>query len=99
MRTAGARIEVTDVSVDFPLLRSEERSFKRLLSAPFKASRFGADSRDRIVLHALKNINLMLGHGDRVAVIGANGAGKSTLLRVLAGIYAPTSGTLLIDGT
>ncbi|MFX5562516.1 ATP-binding cassette domain-containing protein, partial [Acinetobacter baumannii] len=31
--------------------------------------------------------------GDRVGLIGRNGAGKSTLLRLLAGIYAPTSGS------
>jgi ABC-type polysaccharide/polyol phosphate transport system ATPase subunit len=99
MKRTVARVEVKDVSVDFPLLRSEERSFKRLLSSPFKTSRFGADDHDRIVLHALKNINLTLGHGDRVALIGANGAGKSTLLRVLAGIYPPASGTIVIDGT
>lgn len=93
-----ARIELNNVHVDFPLLQSEHRSFKRLLSAPFKQSRFGSDSRNRPVLHALKNINLTLQHGDRVGIIGANGAGKSTLLRVLAGIYPPVIGTAVIEG-
>lgn len=93
-----ARIELKDVYVDFPLLQSEQRSFKRLLSSPLKASRFGSDSRNRPVLHALKHVNLTLAHGNRVAVIGANGAGKSTLLRVLAGIYPPVFGTITIEG-
>jgi ATP-binding cassette, subfamily C, bacterial LapB len=36
--------------------------------------------------------------GQRVAVLGTNGSGKSTLLRVLAGLYEPTAGRVLIDG-
>lgn len=36
--------------------------------------------------------------GQAVAVLGANGSGKSTLLKILAGLYAPVSGKVLIDG-
>lgn len=36
--------------------------------------------------------------GQHVAVLGTNGAGKSTLLRLLAGLYEPTKGRVLIDG-
>ncbi|HWQ99118.1 MAG TPA: ABC transporter ATP-binding protein [Clostridia bacterium] len=49
-------------------------------------------------VHALKNIHLELNDGDRLGVIGHNGAGKSTLLKTIAGIYAPTSGTVLLEG-
>ncbi|KIN71577.1 ATP-binding cassette domain-containing protein [Sulfitobacter guttiformis] len=37
--------------------------------------------------------------GQRIAILGANGSGKSSLLKVLSGLYAPTTGRVLIDGT
>lgn len=47
---------------------------------------------------ALTDINLSIGAGERFAVMGPSGAGKSTLLRVLAGLDAPQSGTVVVDG-
>ncbi|MGR3503223.1 type I secretion system permease/ATPase [Pseudaestuariivita sp.] len=37
--------------------------------------------------------------GQKVAVLGANGSGKSTLLKMLSGLYAPSSGRIMLDGT
>jgi len=45
----------------------------------------------------LDNINLTIGDGF-TALTGPNGGGKSTLAKVIAGIYMPTSGTILLDG-
>jgi ATP-binding cassette subfamily C protein LapB len=42
---------------------------------------------------------LMIPAGQHVAVLGANGSGKSSLLKLLSGLYAPTEGRVLIDGT
>jgi len=56
--------------------------------------RFGKGAR---ALHALRDINLHIAAGERVALIGANGCGKSTLLRVLHGLLLPSSGQLQRD--
>ncbi|WP_321777733.1 ABC transporter ATP-binding protein [Sulfurimonas sp.] len=46
----------------------------------------------------LKNLNLTINKGEKVAFIGASGSGKSTLVDVLIGIYKPRLGEVLIDG-
>ena len=47
---------------------------------------------------ALRDINLNILHGERVAIVGPNGCGKTTLLSLVPRLLAPDSGTLLIDG-
>lgn len=47
---------------------------------------------------ALRGVNLDLRTGDFVTVIGGNGAGKSTLLNVVAGVFPPDGGTIVLDG-
>lgn len=42
---------------------------------------------------------LNIDSGKRIALLGANGSGKSTLLRLMAGLYQPTEGEVLVDGT
>jgi len=48
---------------------------------------------------ALEDVDLVLPAGSVVAVVGENGAGKTTLVKLLAKLYAPSSGRILIDGT
>lgn len=50
------------------------------------------------VVKALDGISFTLNEGDRLGIIGHNGAGKSTLLKVLARIYKPTAGEVVIKG-
>ncbi len=46
----------------------------------------------------LDQINLTVGVGETLAIIGPSGAGKTSLLKILCGIYPPTTGRVLVDG-
>ena len=48
--------------------------------------------------YALKNLNLKLNAGERLAVVGLNGAGKSTFIKLLLRLYEPTEGQILLNG-
>ncbi len=47
---------------------------------------------------ALQHINLQIGEGETIAIIGHNGSGKSTLVKLLAAILHPTQGSIHVDG-
>jgi len=47
---------------------------------------------------ALKNLNIKLNAGERLAVVGLNGAGKSTFIKLLLRLYEPTEGQILLNG-
>lgn len=89
-----ARILLEDVNLKFHV-----RKFKRLfLKELIIRGLLRRETDPTFELHALKDINLDFREGDRVGIIGHNGAGKSTLLKVIAGIYAPTTGKVSVCG-
>ncbi|WP_082043994.1 dipeptide ABC transporter ATP-binding protein [Mobilicoccus massiliensis] len=49
-------------------------------------------------IEALRGVDLTVRQGERVGIVGESGSGKSTLLRIIAGLDAPTSGSVTIDG-
>lgn len=51
------------------------------------------------VLHILRDLQLQIQAGERVAIVGSSGSGKSTLLGILAGLDVPSSGVVSVQGT
>ncbi len=50
-------------------------------------------------LDILRDLNLQVSSGERIAIIGSSGSGKSTLLALLAGLDSPSAGKVRISGT
>ena len=47
---------------------------------------------------AVQGVDLTLGHGEALAIVGDNGAGKSTLIKVLTGVHEPDEGEIVLEG-
>ena len=93
-----ALISLKNVSINFPIYGAGSVSLKKTLAASVTGGRFGKET-GIAVIQALNDINLDLKSGDRLGLIGHNGSGKSTLLRMLAGVYEPSTGEYLRQGS
>ena len=52
----------------------------------------------RLTHPALRGVDLTIGQGEMVSVVGPSGSGKSTILNMVTGIDRPTAGTVMVDG-
>ena len=52
-----------------------------------------------IEFNALNGVDLKVRRGEQVGIVGRNGAGKTTLLKFLTGNFAPSTGTVMVNGT
>ncbi|GIP08705.1 teichoic acid ABC transporter ATP-binding protein [Paenibacillus macerans] len=87
-------VEVKDVTMCFNLEREKVNSFKEYLIRMLKK---GIPEYDEF--YALKSVSFNIQKGDSFAIIGGNGSGKSTILKIISGIYKPTSGTVVVNGS
>jgi ABC-type polysaccharide/polyol phosphate transport system ATPase subunit len=94
-----AAMVLENVGVDFPIYGTQ----RNLRTALFQRATGGLIQREgknheRVIVKALVDVSMKLQEGDRLALIGHNGSGKSTLLKVMAGIYEPIAGQVLVEG-
>jgi subfamily B ATP-binding cassette protein MsbA len=86
-------------------LIDSDKQFRRRGGLPFGTIHQGIELRHVGLRYApeldpaLTGINLTLPKGQTVALVGSSGAGKSSIADLLAGLYNPTEGQILVDGT
>ena len=111
MKYAGCDISVNDTIADIENLTLSEEDRRKLtdffsadVSSPEKTLgeeviklenvSFGYEAGKDVV----KNLNVTVKKGERVAVVGKNGAGKSTMAKLITGIHRPGKGSIYING-
>ena len=75
----------------FRIPHEQRTYFKEYFQHPLRRTKYERND-------ALKDVAFSVESGEFFGVIGPNGSGKSTLLRILAGIYAPDSGIVRVNG-
>jgi ABC-type polysaccharide/polyol phosphate transport system ATPase subunit len=93
-----ANIKLEKVSLVYPIYGINARSFKSQLISMAVGGKLSQENR-MVEVEALKEITLSIESGDRVGLIGHNGAGKTSFLKVLAEIYQPTMGKIIVEGS
>ena len=88
--TEDISISLDEVVLDFPTSKSAPALLKEIFTRRV--------SKKTNFYRAVDEVSLDIKRGEVIGVIGPNGAGKSTLLRMIAGIYAPDSGSIKVNG-
>jgi len=91
----SSSIKIQNASVRFKVYENKNLSLKDFFSKHSSRPESGKDP----YFDALNDVDLEIGAGERVGIIGRNGAGKSTLLKLVCGIYPPSCGHVSVSGS
>jgi lipopolysaccharide transport system ATP-binding protein len=93
MRLSTPSIEFEDVVQRFRIIHERSDTLREVFA---KITRRQTSYHDFL---ALKNVSFTVDRGEMLGIIGRNGSGKSTILKIIAGVYAPTSGRVRVAGS
>ena len=86
-------IKVEHLTMEFKVSKDKIDTLKEYVIRTIKQNKKRKEK-----VRVLEDITFNVYKGDRIGILGFNGAGKSTLLKILAGIYEPTHGKIIING-
>jgi ABC-2 type transport system ATP-binding protein len=78
-------ISINNLTMNYPV----QKRYREYLLKPFSR---------RKIITALKDVNLQIKNGERVAFLGPNGAGKTTLFKLIGGLLLPSRGEIIVNG-
>lgn len=84
-------VAVKNVHKEFILPQSKNSTFKQTVVNIAKKN-------NKVTQKVLDGVSFEINKGDFFGIVGRNGSGKSTLLKLIAGVYAPTSGEIQLNG-
>jgi ABC-type polysaccharide/polyol phosphate transport system ATPase subunit len=87
-------VEIRDLGIRYNLRLTRRNTLKQSLVKMIRRS----EEVKQTHFWAIRHLDLDIEHGDNLGVLGPNGAGKTTLLRALAGVLAPSEGTVEMFG-
>lgn len=90
-RTPEVAVKIHDIHKEFILPQSKNTSFKQVAVNIVKKN-------NKVTQKVLDGVSFEVNKGDFFGIVGRNGSGKSTLLKLIAGVYAPTEGSVTLNG-
>ena len=94
-----SKIILKKVTLDYPILGVDDLSFKKTFMTKTVGGIINSDLKKRVFVRAIDNISLNINDGEKIGIYGSNGSGKSSLLRLIAGIFEPTFGEVIVEGS
>ncbi len=91
MSENNVAIQINDIHKEFILPQSKNTTFKQAAVNIVRKN-------NKVTQKALDGISFDIKKGEFFGIIGRNGSGKSTMLKLLAGVYTPTSGEIVVNG-